>query len=127
MSSAASRALRPLGPHRGRQPQHAAPERRRPAGLERELHRLAHGELGEQRGGLERAAEAGAGPAVRGERADVARRGARRRRRSGTKPPIALSSVDLPGAVRADEADHLAGLGVEVDAVDRDDARRSGR
>ena len=28
----------------------------------------------------------------------------------------------LAGAVRADEADHLAGLGVEVDGVDRDDA-----
>ena len=38
------------------------------ARFERELHRLAHGQLGEQRGGLERAAEAGPGAAVRGQR-----------------------------------------------------------
>ena len=39
-----------------------------------------------------------------------------RARRSATKPPIAFSSVDLPGAVGADEPDDLARLGAEVDA-----------
>ena len=117
-------ALRPLGARSTAGSQSSVPQNDVAlARLERELHRLAHGQLGEQRRGLERAAEPGARPAVRGRaRADVVARAARPCPSAGTKPPIALSSVDLPGAVRADEADHLAGLGVEVDAVDRDDA-----
>ena len=72
-----------------------APERRAVPRFERELHGLAHGELGEQRRGLERAAEAERGPLVR-TLAVTSRPRSSTVPRLGTYPPIALSSVDLP-------------------------------
>ena len=65
MSSAASARLRRS--FAVRPVEQRAPERRRLARFERELHALAHGQLGEQRRGLERAAEADTGAAVRRE------------------------------------------------------------
>ena len=49
-------------------------------------------------------------------------RGRRRRpcrRWAGTRPPSRLSSVDLPGAGGPEQADHLAGRDVQVDAGER--------
>ena len=65
-------------------------------GLERDLDGLADGELGEQRGGLEGAAESVAGPLRRGGRRRSPRRAARPCRSSRTKPPSAFMSVVLP-------------------------------
>ena len=47
--------------------------------------------------------------------------------RLGTKPPIALSSVDLPAPFVPMSPMTSPGIGVEVDVVDRDDAAESHR
>ncbi len=94
--------------------------------LERELHGLAHGQLGEQGRGLERAAEPGPGAVVRGQLGDIAPEeldGARNRSEAADR----VEQGRLAGPVRADETDHLTGIGMEVDPVDRDDAAVANR
>ena len=110
MSSA---RLGALGAARGRidgEPAAAMPQNDvRCARFERELHRLAHGELGEQRGGLERAAEP--------ERGRAGARACRLTSRpsSSTVPVDRHEAADrvqqrrLARAVGADEPDDLAG------------------
>ena len=112
--------LRPLGAGRVRQVQQRSPERRPLAGLERELHRLAHRQLGKQRGGLERAAQARVRSAVRREVRDVPA--------EEVDPALArdvapdrVEQRRLAGAVGPDEPDDLAGFGAELDGVDRDE------
>ena len=89
---AASRSMRiDGGRHRAADEQAGAV-----AGLERELDRLAHGELGEQGRGLERAAEPPTGPGRRRQRRHALAEELDASRCSGTKPPMAFISVVLP-------------------------------
>ena len=61
-----------------------------------EADRLAHGQVGEQLGALERPAEPEPGPPRRREPVHVAAEDLDPTRGCGTKPPIAFISVDLP-------------------------------
>ena len=119
MSSPASAYLLALGSDR-RHPEQRSPERRHVARLERELHRVAHGELGKEPRRLERATQPVAA------RAGAPSCGSRRARGAAPCPcgHVAADRVEqrrLAGAVVPDEPDHLAGHGVEVDVVDRDE------
>ena len=114
-------SLRSLGFGSARQAEQRAPEWRRMARLERELHRLAHGELREQGGRLERAPEPQVRALVGGQPADIVAEEldpARAR-------DVATDRVEqcrLTRAVRADQPDHRSGGGADIDRVDRDDA-----
>ena len=124
--------LRALLGDRRRIEEQRSPERRRAARLERELHGLAHGELGEQPSRLGRCGRARRAPG-----------GAAASRETSVAEQLDLAPARhvaadrvqqrrLARAVRADEADDLARLRVEVDPVDRDqaaevDAERRGR
>src|SRR5205823_518256 len=101
-----------LGDRRGIEEQRS-PERRRAASLEREQHRLADGQLGKQRRGLEGAAQARTRAQVRwearhvvAEELDLAP--------AGDVAPDRVQERRLAGAVGADESDDLAGHRVEL-------------
>ena len=87
---ARSRAERRRQEQRGRQEARAA------TGLERDLHRLAHRQLGEEARGLERPPEARAGAPARDRSPRRRRRGVARCPSPRTNPPIAFISVDFP-------------------------------
>ena len=92
----------------------------------REPDRLAHGQVLEQLGALERPAEAESGPPRGREAVHVAAEDLDR-------TPAADEATDrvhqrrLAGAVRADEPDDLARRNVQVDVVDHDAAGRTTR
>ena len=120
-SSASARRWRSRADARGR---NSAVERKpgAPARFERDLDRLAHGELGEQRRGLERAAEAHACPA----RAAPCRRDVVAeeldRARARHEAADGVHQRRLAGAVGADEADDLVVADAQRRVVDGDDA-----
>ena len=99
-----------------------APERRRRSCFERQFDDFAHGELGEQAWRPERCVPAPVGP----------RRWGLRRLTSwpnnSTRPWDSDEAADgvqerrFPGAVGADETDHLARHGPEADVIDRHQA-----
>ncbi len=110
--------LEPRGP---RQEQCRAPERRRLPGLQREPDDFADRQLRKQRRRLEGPSQPEAGPLVGVEPADLPAE----QIDSAVRLQEAADGVEerrLPGAVGADQADHLVGRGVEVDVVDRDEA-----
>ena len=79
---------------------------RRPGAERRHLDVLAHGEPAEEAPVLERPREPGPAAPVRRPARDVARRRARPVRDDGRSKPVRmLTSVVLPGAVRADQAE----------------------
>ena len=120
MSSDGLGVLGPLAADR-RQPREREPERRAVPRFERELDRLAHGELGEQDRVLERAAEAERGPLVRTLAVDLVAEeldGAAARH----VPADRVEQRRLPRAVVADQPDHLARERAERHVVDRGEA-----
>ena len=84
-------------------------------------------ELGEQQRGLERAPEPAPGRLATRSRSRCRDRGARRAPSTATKPPMALSSVDLPAPFAPMRPTTSFGIGVEVDVVDRDQATEAHR
>ena len=86
---------------------------------------VAHGRVGEQLDPLERPADAEPGAFVDAEPGDV---GAVELDDATVGPQDAEDAVEerrLAGAVRADQPDALALLDVDVDVIERDDARRT--
>ncbi len=82
--------------------------------FERELHRLAHRQLREERGCLESATEAEVRSSVSRELGDVLAEelhGAPTRHEATDR----VEQRRLAGAVRADQADDLSGTGVDID------------
>jgi len=99
--------------------QHRRHDTRALTRLERDHHRLAHGQVVVETCGLERASEPDPVAAVRGHGADVA----------AEHLDLALGRHEaadrvhqgaLPRAVRADQPDELTGADAHVDVVDRD-------
>ena len=78
--------------------------------------------VGEQLDALERAPDAAPGPLVHGEPGDVVAVELDGAAVAAEHPEQAVEERRLAGAVRADEADPLALVDVDVDAVERDDA-----
>ena len=118
-SSASARRWRSRAKRTG-QEQRGGEQARAPARLQRDLDRLAHGELREQQRGLERAPETHARPARRTGRRHVV---AVEPHRACARHEAAdrVHERRLPGAVRADEAHDLVVADAQAGVVDRDD------
>ncbi len=99
----------------------AADERRPSPGLERNLDGLAHGELGEQGGGLEGSPEPGSGPCGRRGGTDVVTEQFDAAGR-GHETADGVHERRLAGTVGADEPDDFVATDVDRDVVDRREA-----
>ena len=92
------------------------------ARLERDLDRLAHGELGEERRRLERAAEPVPGPLGASTCSATSSPCSSIRPAARDEPTDRVHQRRLAGAVGADEPDDLAGADLERHVVDGADA-----